>query len=32
MTSNEEGADADEEEEEGVIDEYELQAAWSENE
>jgi len=32
MTASEEGADADEEEEEGVIDEEELQAAWSETE
>ena len=32
MTASEEGADADEEEEEGIIDEEELQAAWSENE
>lgn len=32
MTANEEGVDADEEEEEGIIDEEELQAAWSENE
>lgn len=32
MNANEEGVDADEEEEEGIIDEEELQAAWSENE
>ena len=32
MTASEEGADAYEEEEEGIIDEEELQAAWSENE
>lgn len=32
MTASEEGADADEEEEEGIIDEEELQAAWSETE
>ena len=32
MTANEEGVDADEEEEEGILDEEELQAAWSENE
>ncbi len=32
LSADEETADADEEEEEGVIDEGELQAAWSENE